>query len=347
MGRAGGRCPGGPNRWPGRKVEPEELGKQQKPTGWVWRLRTQDLLAAAQPQGAVSDQLLSVQPQGRGEGWTQVDPVDSAELLSQLQEGEFWVDEEEFLREFDEVTIGYPVTEAGHLQSLYSEKVLSHTQELPGAWVPGQSAGGCRNNSGFPSNPKFWLRVSEPSEVYIAVLQRPRMRTVDWAGRAQAPVRDSRVVWSPASILGKDYPAVGLHLWKVEKRRVSLPRILSTPPVAGTVCHAYDREVHLRCELTPGYYLAVPSTFLKNVPGQFLLRVFSSGRVSLSPRPVLIFPGQCHQDSGPEPWPWGDPVGGGVGDCAAAGLLEDRPDGRGQPELCLLLQQPLLPPHDP
>ncbi|XP_070278648.1 calpain-10 isoform X1 [Myotis yumanensis] len=217
-----------------------------------------------------------------GEGWTQVDPVDSAELLSQLQEGEFWVDEEEFLREFDEVTIGYPVTEAGHLQSLYSEKVLSHTQELPGAWVLGQSAGGCRNNSGFPSNPKFWLRVSEPSEVYIAVLQRPRMRMVDWAGRAQAPVGNSRVVWSPASILGKDYPAVGLHLWKVEKRRVSLPRILSTPPVAGTVCHAYDREVHLRCELTSGYYLAVPSTFLKNVPGQFLLRVFSSGRVSLS-----------------------------------------------------------------
>lgn len=68
---------------------------------------------------------------------------------------------------------------------------------------------------------------------------------------------------------------------QVEKRRVSLPRVLSTPPVAGTVCHAYDREVHLRCELAPGYYLAVPSTFLKDVPGQFLLRVFSSGRVSL------------------------------------------------------------------
>lgn len=68
---------------------------------------------------------------------------------------------------------------------------------------------------------------------------------------------------------------------QVEKRRVSLPRVLSTPPVAGTVCHAYDREVHLRCELGPGYYLAVPSTFLKDVPGQFLLRVFSSGRVSL------------------------------------------------------------------
>ncbi|KAM7105401.1 calpain-10 isoform 2-T2 [Molossus nigricans] len=217
-----------------------------------------------------------------GEGWSRLDPVDSSELLSQLQEGEFWVEEEEFLREFDEVTIGYPVTEAGHLQSLYSEKLLSHTQELPGAWVRGLSAGGCRNNSGFPSNPKFWLRVSEPSEVYVAVLQRPRTRTVDWAGRARAPEGDHRTAWSPASIPGRDYPAVGLHLWKVEKRRVSLPRVLSTPPVAGTVCHAYDREVHLRCELTPGYYLAVPSTFLKDVPGQFLLRVFSSGRVALS-----------------------------------------------------------------
>lgn len=99
--------------------------------------------------------------------------------------------------------------------ALALEKVLSHTQELPGAWVRGQSAGGCRNNSGFPSNPKFWLRVSEPSEVYVAVLQRPRTRTVDWAGRARAPVGDNRTVWSPASIPGKDYPAVGLHLWKV------------------------------------------------------------------------------------------------------------------------------------
>nr|KAF6449756.1 calpain 10 [Molossus molossus] len=115
-----------------------------------------------------------------------------------------------------------------------------------------------------------------------ASTQRPRTRTVDWAGRARAPEGDHRTAWSPASIPGRDYPAVGLHLWKVEKRRVSLPRVLSTPPVAGTVCHAYDREVHLRCELTPGYYLAVPSTFLKDVPGQFLLRVFSSGRVALS-----------------------------------------------------------------
>ncbi|XP_072496579.1 calpain-10 isoform X2 [Notamacropus eugenii] len=167
-----------------------------------------------------------------GEGWSQLDPRDASELLSQLQEGEFWVEEEEFIREFDEITISYPITEEGHLQSLYTAKVLRHSQKLPGAWVKGQSAGGCRNNSSFPSNPKFWLRVLEPSEV--------------------------------------------------EKKRVNLPGVLSAPPVAGTACHAYDREVHLRCTFSPGYYLVVPSTFLKDAAGHFLLRVFSSGRISLS-----------------------------------------------------------------
>ncbi|XP_032713558.1 calpain-10 isoform X5 [Lontra canadensis] len=311
VGGAGGRCPGRPHWGPGRKVELEGLGQNQWPTGQARRLRAQDLSAVAQPQGPVSDKLLGAQPQSRCQGAGGVsclhcvgsarapgpggpEPPSAAyseslgpavlagALERGLQEGEFWVEEEEFLREFDEVTVGFPITEAGYLQSLYSEKALCHTQELPGAWVKGQSAGGCRNNSGFPSNPKFWLRVSEPSEVFVAVLQRPRVRAMGRAGRARAPARGECASRSPASFLSEDYQAVGLHIWKVEKRRVSLPRVLSTPPVAGTVCHAYDREVHLRCELTPGYYLAVPSTFLKDVPGQFLLRVFSSGRISLS-----------------------------------------------------------------
>ncbi|XP_037704680.1 calpain-10 [Choloepus didactylus] len=212
-----------------------------------------------------------------GEGWSQVDPVEEAELLSQLQEGEFWVQEEEFLREFDEVTVGCLSTEAGHLLSLHTDKALCHTQTLPGAWVRGRSAGGCRNNSSFPSNPKFWLRVSEPSEVYITVLQRPTLRPAGWA-----PTGEHHAAQSHLGAPGKDYQAVGLHVWKVEKQRVSLPRVLSTPPVAGTSCHAYDREVHLRCELSPGFHLVVPSTFLKDVPGQFLLRVFSTGKFSLS-----------------------------------------------------------------
>lgn len=58
-----------------------------------------------------------------GQGWNQLDPVVASELLSQIQEGEFWVDEEEFFREFDEITVGFPVNEEGQLQSLYTGMV--------------------------------------------------------------------------------------------------------------------------------------------------------------------------------------------------------------------------------
>ncbi|KAM6198548.1 calpain-10 isoform 4-T4 [Sarcoramphus papa] len=218
-----------------------------------------------------------------GQGWSQLDPVVASELLSQIQEGEFWVDEEEFFREFDEITMGFPVNEEGQLQSLYTEKVLYHSQNLFGSWVRGRSAGGCRNNSSFPTNPKFWLRVCEKSEVCIALLQKHRKYSADWAGRIKNLTHLAEENLSlTEGTQGKNYQAVGLHVWKVEKKRFNLPKTLSAPPVVGTVCHSYDREVHVCCDLSPGFYLVVPSTFLKDAIGNFLLRVFSTGRISLS-----------------------------------------------------------------
>lgn len=74
-----------------------------------------------------------------------MDPAKESELLAQLQEGEFWVEEEEFLREFDEVTIGYPVTEAGHLQSLYTGRPPAGVDSplKPGACVGWHTVDGC------------------------------------------------------------------------------------------------------------------------------------------------------------------------------------------------------------
>lgn len=100
-------------------------------------------------------------------------------------------------------------TESPPRSSLPLEKVLCHTRTLPGAWVTGQSAGGCRNNSCFPCNPKFWLRLLEPSEVCVAVLQRPQRRLV---GQTRTLVGAGP---TPANLPGKDYQAVGLHIWKV------------------------------------------------------------------------------------------------------------------------------------
>ncbi|XP_078524271.1 calpain-10 [Lissotriton helveticus] len=221
-----------------------------------------------------------------GEGWSKLDGTKASDLLSQIQEGEFWVEKAEFLQRFDEVTIGYPISKVGHIQSLRTGVWLCHTQQLSGAWVKGLSAGGSRNNSSFPSNPKFWLRVSEQSEVCVALLKCHKMSGngrpgVNWAGRAHCSYEERDVVPS-TDLQEKGTPAVGLHVWKVEKKRFNLSKTLSAPPSASTISHSYDREVHLCSDLSPGHYLLVPSTFLKDVEGQFLLRVFSSGRIHLS-----------------------------------------------------------------
>ncbi|XP_029471250.1 calpain-10 isoform X2 [Rhinatrema bivittatum] len=226
--------------------------------------------------------------QDGGDGWRQLEPAVTSKLLSQLQEGEFWMDEEEFLREFDEVTIGYPISKEGHLQSLHTGNVLSHVQQLSGSWTKGQTAGGCRNNSSFPRNPKFWLRVSESSEVCVALLQKhlkleELQATPAWIGRVQRyRCREKELPSSAMDQESNASQAIGLHIWKVAKQRFNLQKTLGTLPAASTSCHSYEREVHLRCDLSPGYYLLIPSTFLKDVEGRFLLRVLSTGRISLS-----------------------------------------------------------------
>lgn len=42
------------------------------------------------------------------------------DLKSRLAEGEVWLDEAEFTSQFDDITVGYPMSEEGHLKSIYT-----------------------------------------------------------------------------------------------------------------------------------------------------------------------------------------------------------------------------------
>ncbi|XP_073445378.1 calpain-10 isoform X1 [Dendrobates tinctorius] len=211
----------------------------------------------------------------RGDKWALMDKTESSRFLSQIQEGEFWVEKEEFLKEFNEVAVSFPVIEKDHIQSIWTGSLLSYTQQIYGSWIKGQSAGGSRNNTSFPDNPKFWLRLKEKSEMYLILMQRPSSEL-----GASSNMRCNRHLQCEAS--KRTTPiAVGLHMWKVEKRRFNLQKTILTPPLAGTSSHTYDRQLHLRCELSPGYHLLIPSTFLRDTEGDFLLRVLSNGPVTL------------------------------------------------------------------
>ncbi|XP_017277596.1 calpain-10 isoform X2 [Kryptolebias marmoratus] len=209
-----------------------------------------------------------------GDGWSSLDPDCASDLKSRLTEGEFWLDEAEFMSQFDDITVGYPVSEEGHLKSIYTGNLLTHNHQLAGRWIKGYSAGGSRNSSSYSSNPKFWLKVCEGGEVLISLLQHRKWRNT--AKYAQMSLEDGK------NIKHQHYQAIALHMWKVEKKRFNLSRTLNKPPCASTHCHAYEREVVLRRQLDPGYYLLIPSTYQPGAETRFLIRVFSSSSTSLS-----------------------------------------------------------------
>lgn len=61
-----------------------------------------------------------------GDGWSSIDPSYALELQSRAAEGEFWLDECEFLSQFNDITVGYPITDEGHLRSIYSGQWVKH-----------------------------------------------------------------------------------------------------------------------------------------------------------------------------------------------------------------------------
>lgn len=49
-----------------------------------------------------------------------MDPVCASDLQARVSEGEFWLDEAEFVSQFDDITVGYPINKEGHLKSIYT-----------------------------------------------------------------------------------------------------------------------------------------------------------------------------------------------------------------------------------
>ncbi|XP_028987445.1 calpain-10 isoform X2 [Betta splendens] len=221
-----------------------------------------------------------------GTGWSSVEARCASELQARVDKGDFWLDEAEFMCHFDDVTVGYPVSEEGLLKSIYTGTLLRHSHQLSGRWMKEHSAGGNRNSSSYGTNPKFWLKVCETGEVLVSLLQHRKWRS---SGKyAQSALEDSR------NTKHQHFQAIALHMWKVEKKRFNLSRMLNKPPLASTHCHTYEREVVLHGQLEPGYYLLIPSTYKPGAESHFLIRVFSSSSTSLSalksPAPSLPVP---------------------------------------------------------
>ena len=99
-------------------------------------------------------------------------------------DGEWWMSLKDFLKYFDQLEVTNLTPDALDDCSPFKWEVASFS----GAWIPGESAGGCRNNlATFAMNPQFMISLEDPDDgdeeekctVIINLMQKGRRALMD------------------------------------------------------------------------------------------------------------------------------------------------------------------------
>ncbi|XP_008852147.1 calpain-12 [Nannospalax galili] len=211
-------------------------------------------------------------------------------LLVKKEDGEFWMELQDFLSHFNTVQI-----------CSLSPEVLGpspagggwHINIFQGRWVRGFNSGGSQPSSeNFWTNPQFRLTLLEPDEEEDEDEEDGPGGGWGAAG-TRGPVRRGRVPKCTVLLSliqrnrrclrakGLTYLTVGFHvfqipeellgLWDSPRSRELLPGLLR----ADRSVFCARRDVSRRCRLPPGHYLVVPSASRVGDEADFTLRIFS------------------------------------------------------------------------
>lgn len=188
-------------------------------------------------------------------------------------DGEFWMSFKDFLRNFDSLDICNlsPDSFDDDQELTITRKRQWNMNVYEGQWVPGITAGGCKNFlETFHRNPQYIMKLEDPDEdddfdkctVIVSLMQKYR-----------------RMKRS----MGLDFLTIGFEIYKVhetdlDQKPLKMNFFRNNRYVARTNEFINLRGVFGRFELSPGHYLIVPSTFEPNMEGEFLIRVFSESK---------------------------------------------------------------------
>lgn len=190
------------------------------------------------------------------------------------RDGEFWMSFRDFCHYYDRVELCNLSPDSLTDDDIRSGKKRWEMNEYEGAWVPGVSAGGCRNYlDSFWRNPQYVIQLNDPDEndneglctVIVGLMQKNRR---------------SR------SHEGVECIAIGYAVYKVteydlQDKPLKLQFFAKKSSTARSAAFINLREVSTRHKLPPGLYVIVPSTFEPNEEGEFLLRVFSETKIGM------------------------------------------------------------------
>nr|XP_048688745.1 calpain-12 [Caretta caretta] len=204
--------------------------------------------------------------------WAGLDPQLQKSLQVRKEDGEFWMQMDEFLRYFDGLEICSLTPDL-----LEEEEVVAwNVHSFQGRWSIGYTAGGCRSSGlrdNFWMNPQYNVRLLEADESNLRK-QRLDPSCTLLVSLMQKDRRQGRK-------RGKDFLPIGFEILKMpkeylEQKTMSQRRALLQPLHA--VCwtsHIPMRDVTGRYRLPPGDYLIIPSTGYPMEESDFILRIFT------------------------------------------------------------------------
>ncbi|XP_059080001.1 calpain clp-1-like [Tigriopus californicus] len=191
-------------------------------------------------------------------------------------DGEFWMDFfSDFCHEFEEVSICTLGPDFDHDGEV--DKLISSTTVF-GEWIKGQSAGGSRNNlERFATNPQFRLDILEAEKPLEEGSRSENSRysqlIISLSQEHQRCVDDKKM-----KLL-----QIGFCLYGAKGSSwLNLQHFKQHKDLGTSGPYINYREVFARFELLPGSYIIIPATFESNIESNFMVRVFSGAKFSLS-----------------------------------------------------------------
>ncbi|XP_044200130.1 calpain-1 catalytic subunit-like isoform X1 [Thunnus albacares] len=200
--------------------------------------------------------------------WNSIDSAEKDELLCKMEDGEFWMSFQDFLRQFSRLEI------CNLTPDVLSQDSTSFwiTVMFEGGWRRGSTAGGCRNHPNtFWINPQYKITLLEEDDdpeddeaacsFLVALMQKDRRRF-----RRH----------------GQDMHTIGFAIYEIPEQYRGCQSVhmkkdffLRNSSCARSETFINLREVSARLRLPPGEYLIVPSTFEPSKEADFVLRVFT------------------------------------------------------------------------
>ncbi|XP_024268175.1 calpain-9 isoform X2 [Oncorhynchus tshawytscha] len=230
----------------------------------------------------------------KSKDWDDVDAAEKKRIeLKKSEDGEFWMNVEDFTRLFDTVELcsvnPEPIVDGETPDSPAAPTSAWTLSSHKGSWVSGSTAGGSRSyRRSFWKNPQFQLVLAEQDkEEEDDDEDEDEEMTPEEKMVAEKQKKKAKQCTVLVELLQKDrrkrnkinFLHIAFHIYRVppELQGLCLDQSFfsNQHPVGRSGKYQPLRAVWRKVRLDPGNYVILASTYRPNVPAEFFLRVFS------------------------------------------------------------------------